>query len=380
MRRILLLIFLVGVISVIFAGYVSKQVSEKPEVKGATIKIIDAVGREVEVPKNVERILALSCALREVVHLLQGDVVSKVVGVESVESRMEREVGKFPKCMDLPYIAAYPKLQSKPCIRSGRTLNYEKIIELKPDVIFVGPWSADEADKIQEKTGVPVVVVYVSSIGTDKQLQRYYESLRLMGKILGREQRAEELIEIINSYLEDLRSRTKGIPNEQKPKVYIAGRAYYGAHGILATDPHWPPFEWIYANNVASGISNESTGLSVDKEALIKWNPDHIFISEASLHLVLNDIKSDPAYQSINAIKKGRVYGVLPYCWYAYNKELGIIDAYYIGKIIYPDRFKDVDINKKAEEVFEKFLGNRSAYYTIVEQFGGFKKIEEVLV
>ena len=37
--------------------------------------------------------------------------------------------------------------------------------------------------------------------------------------------------------------------------------------------------------------------------------------------------------------------------------ELAIADAYYAGKVIYPEQFADVDIIKKADEIFTVMLG-----------------------
>ena len=133
------------IVAIGICGCMEQTSVEKPTNKGEeSIKIVDAVGREVEVPKEVNKVIALSCTLREVVYLLQDKAPEKVVGIESRESTKVRGgEGKWPAGLDLPYITAYPELQEKPPVRAGKTLNLEKIVELKPDVIFVGPWSAD---------------------------------------------------------------------------------------------------------------------------------------------------------------------------------------------------------------------------------------------
>ena len=387
-RRIIpLLMLVILALSVMGAGCIGEKAknipSETPSAESKVqttgaprlVEIVDSVGRHVEVPARVDRVLAIGCTLREVVYLLRNEAPEKVVGIELREAaEVRKENGKWPAGLDLPYIAAYPELRKKPVIRSGKTLNLEMIVELKPDVIFAGPWNVDEADEIQQKTGIPVVIVYVGSVGTKEQLEKYYESLRLMGRILGKENRAEELINTMNSYLADLDGRTKDIPDKKKPTVYIAGRAYYGTHGVLGTDPHWPPFEWVHAKNVASGVDDESKGINVDKEALVQWNPDVIFVSAVSLPFVLSDIENDPAY---GPLKEKPLYSVMPYCWFAYNKEVGIVDAYFVGKILYPEEFADIDMDKKAEEIFVEFLGEqgRDAYRILKERFHAFEKI-----
>jgi iron complex transport system substrate-binding protein len=59
----------------------------------------------------------------------------------------------------------------------------------------------------------------------------------------------------------------------------------------------------------------------------------------------------------LEAFKEGRVYGTLPYNYYHTNIAVALADAYYIGKVLYPDKFKDVDPEKKADEIFQVFLG-----------------------
>jgi len=52
-----------------------------------------------------------------------------------------------------------------------------------------------------------------------------------------------------------------------------------------------------------------------------------------------------------------------------------IADAYYVGKVLYPEQFTDVDPEKKADEIFVKFLG-KVIYNDLKAQYGGFKKLE----
>jgi len=55
----------------------------------------------------------------------------------------------------------------------------------------------------------------------------------------------------------------------------------------------------------------------------------------------------------LKAFKEGRVYGTLPYNYYRTNIAVALADTYYIGKILYPDKFKDVDPEKKATRYFK---------------------------
>jgi iron complex transport system substrate-binding protein len=71
----------------------------------------------------------------------------------------------------------------------------------------------------------------------------------------------------------------------------------------------------------------------------------------------IGQLKTDPALKGLSAVREGKVYGVLPYNFYNTNYETVFADAYFIGKILYPDRFADIDPAKKADEIFMFFVG-----------------------
>jgi len=338
------------------------------------IKITDILGREVSVPREINRILAVGCSLREV---LSFDVADKIVGIEYREKAKTDEKGA-PQGSDLSYMLAFPELYELPVVNvgvGGSEFNHEMIIQLNPDIIFYGVSDIRNVDDLQNKTRIPVITVYYNAIGTPKQDEMFYQSLRVIGKALDREVRAEELIDMIESYIYDIGNRTSSIPDEQIKTAYIAGRAFFGSQGITGTDPQWPPFNWTNVRNVAHELSEMSSGVNIDKEALIAWDPEAIFISPVSPSIIENELKSSP-YKELNAVKENRVYYILPFCWYSYNKENAIVDAYYVGKILYPELFQDIDLDKKGVEIFSKFygVGGEKAYYAIKDRFNAFRQ------
>jgi iron complex transport system substrate-binding protein len=126
----------------------------------------------------------------------------------------------------------------------------------------------------------------------------------------------------------------------------------------------------VNGNNVASSAGSGGQ-IMIDKEKLLEWNPDVIFIDEASYVLVKEDL-NDPVYQSLPAVKNGRVYGVMPYNWYANNYDTVLADAYYIGKTLYPEQFADVDPAGKADEIYT-MLDGKPVYGDMKKLFGGFE-------
>ena len=330
-----------------------------------TLTIVDMMNRTVTVDTDPQRIIGIGAgSLRMIVYLQAED---QVVGVDMREqSATNASTPGMPAGIDRPYNIAHPELAERPFI-GAISGDPELIVIQKPDVVFVTFLAGKDADALQEKSGVPVVALVSGDLG--KNRQAFYGSLRTMAQVLNKEQRADEVIAYINETLADLQKRTKDIPAEKKSLVYVGGIAYNGAHGFLSTDPAYAPLAMVNGNNVAAGAGTGGQ-IIIDKEKLLSWNPDVIFIDEASYSLVSEDLK-DPVYQSLDAVKGGRVYGVMPYNWYANNYDTVLADAYYIGKILYPEQFADIDPEQKADEIYT-MLDGKPVYTEMAGIFGGF--------
>ncbi|AFK22422.1 iron ABC transporter substrate-binding protein [Pyrococcus sp. ST04] len=356
-RKVIVMAFPIILILFLSLGCVSTET----QTQANTVKIKDMLGREVDVPTKVSRIVAAGPGcLRLIVYL---NATNFVVGVEDFEKRFN---------FGRPYILAHPELRNLPTIGPGgpgKLPDLEEIMKLKPDVIFMTYVDAKTADDIQAKTGIPVVVLSYGKLGTftDEEL---FKSLEIAGKILHKEKRAKEIIEFIKSVQKDLEERTKDVT----PKTaYVGGIGYKGAHGIESTDASYPPFKAVNAYNVASALGEGHK--FIDKEKLLEWQPEYIFIDEGGLSIVLEDYKKNPEfYNSLKAVREGKVYGLLPYNFYATNIGTAIADAYFIGKVLYPDKFRDIDPKEKANEIYQ-FLVGKPVYEELAKQFGGFGKI-----
>jgi iron complex transport system substrate-binding protein len=339
-------------------------------------KLTDVLEREVFIPENVNRILAVGSSLREIVAF---GAAEKVVGIEYREKAKTDEKGA-PQGSDLPYMLAFPELYDLPVVNvgvGGSGFNHEIIIKLNPDIIFMGASNSQHVNDLEAKTGIPVIALYTDPIGTTEQDKLFYKSLRVIGDALDEVERAEELFSIIEDYIQDLQERTRNISAEKKLTAYIGGRAFFGSHGITGTDPQWPPFNWTNVLNPAHELSDRSSGLSIDREVLFGWNPDVIFLSPVSMPIIEEELRTSP-FRELKAVQDKNVHIILPYCWYAYNKENAIADAYYAGKVIYPEVFEDIDIDEKSIEIYNKFYGDRAeqAYYELKDKYNAFKILE----
>lgn len=229
-----------------------------------------------------------------------------------------------------------------------------------------------KADDLQAKTGIPVVMLNYGQVGTFDQ--DVYTSLGLIGKITGQDTRVQEVVDYLKSCQQNLETRTKNIPDNLKIEVYVGALGMKGLHGIESTQAKYVPFEVIHANNVVNE-TGKTGAVTIDKEKLVQWNPDKIFIDESGYSLVKQDYQKNPQfYKSLAAFQKGELYGQIPYNNYTTNIDTAIADAYYAGKVIYPDKFQDIDPAQKADEIYTKLLG-KPVYAQMAKDYGGFKKV-----
>ena len=355
--RLLVSISMIMFFMVLFTGITSAN--------SRTI-VTDLAGRTVEVPKKIDRIVCAGPgALRLIVYL---NATRNVVGVEDAEKRWGAS-GR-------PYAMTHRELKDLPSIGPGgpgKLPHTEALIGLNPDILFMTNVGIRIADNIQSKTNVPVVVLSYGKLGTfGKPL---FKSLELAGNVLGEKQRAKEVVSFIKEIQEDLKRRTENIPDKVKPTVYIGGIGHRGAHGIESTEVKFPPFTYINAKNVVDELGKIGHHF-IDKEKLMQWDPDIIFIDEGGFRIIWQDYKKNKEfYYSFKAFRKNDIYGIMPFNFYTTNVGTALADAYYIGKVLYTDNFKDVEPEKKADEIY-KFLVGRPVYNEMKKDFGGFRRID----
>jgi len=316
--------------------------------------VTDLAGRKVAVPYEVNRLVALGPgALRLVAYL---GLTNRIVGIEDLEKRMESNLYVRPyastlgkEFMDLPVVGTGG---------AGALPNLEKILMCRPDLIVAVSVDPAQLDNIQAKTGVPAIYLSYGALGVWREEARH--SLSLLGEVLGGKKRATAINEYVSSLEDDLKKRTADLDEKNKPSTYFGGISYKGAQGLTSTEAGYTPARWAGVRNLANGLGKDGH-FFVDKDQILVWNPDFIFVDIGSRLLLDQDFAENrDFYRMLKAARTGRTFSLLPYNYYNTNIELALLNAYFIGKSLYPSRFADVNMENKAGEVLETFLGVRS--------------------
>ncbi|MEZ7898649.1 MAG: ABC transporter substrate-binding protein [Flaviflexus sp.] len=230
--------------------------------------------------------------------------------------------------------------------------NREALMASDPQVIIdVGEWDEkykQDLDDLQEQVGIPVIII-------DGNLENTAEGYRLMGDVLGEEERGEELAAYTEDILEGAEEAASQIPEDEKKTVYFAERED-GLSTILSGTIHAQTVEMVGGIVVADPASAESQqgGGTVSMEQLLAWDPDVLLFLPSSIYDTAAD---DASWQALSAISSGEYYEVpgAPYNWI--SRPLGpnrLVGINWMGNLLYPEHF-DNDIAQETKDFYELF-------------------------
>lgn len=319
--------------------------------------VLDALGQELPL-RDAQRVICSGPGcLRLLVYLQAQD---RVVAVDDIETRRRSFDAR-------PYALANPQFKKLPTFGEFRGHDNPELImtlDPQPQVIFKTYTSMGHDPKeLQQKTGIPVVPLNYGDLLQNRP--KLYATLRTMAAVLGKQERAEEVIAFFDAQIAELKKHSADIPEQDMPTVFLGGVAFKGPHGFQSTEPAYPPFQFVKTNNLAydKGLAgNELRHADIAKEQIVAWNPDVLFLDLATLQLGneaggLHELRTDTAYRSLEAVREGKVYGVLPYNWYTQNFGSVLADAWYVGSLLYPQHFSGVDPVVKADEIYTFLVG-----------------------
>ena len=170
---------------------------------------------------------------------------------------------------------------------------------------------------------------------------------------------------------EELSALTAGIPEEERHSALPAAATFRGAHGIEGIRVNDPVMDSVNAVNPADeGAGEAKDSYTVDKEQILAWNPEYIFLDSGGAALVRQDYaERADFYASLDAVRNGRLYQYPSSTSYYDNMEISLANCYFVGSTLYPEAFAGVDFEAKAGEIFAFFLGEED-YLDVLGEYG----------
>ncbi len=270
-------------------------------------QVTDATGRTVQVPEQIAHVLPAGPPAAVLLEAVAPDLM---LGWPSPLSDNARAL--------LPTAAA--KLPQIPRL-TGREDVTDKIQALKPDLILdygtVSPRYADLAQKTQQHTGIPTILL-------DGSLTGIPHAFRALGGILHREGRAETLAMLAEALL------ALPAPQNAHPRVVYAR----GADGLTIAAPGTDVTEvftrlgWQVLAPDGQGSFRTS---SVD--AVRALDPDMLIFSDPAMR---DTVMRDEAWRGVRAVREALVFVApgLPFGWVeeppSINRLLGL--AWLVGR------------------------------------------------
>ncbi len=237
----------------------------------------DAVDREVVIEHNPVRIIPLAPSLTEILYYLGlGD---RVAGVTT-------------------YSYYPPEALNKPQVGGYHDLNIEKIIILNPDLV-IGTKDGNNPGIVDllEQAKIPTYIV------NPRNIVEVIETIRIVGRLCGVEDKADQLADGLAQRLERIREAIKG---KEKPLVFLQ----INLHPIMSVNKNTFHHDII---SIAGGINMTADSTisypRISIEELFKRKPQVLIISSMDRSGEFEKARQEwLKLKSIPAAKEGRVY------------------------------------------------------------------------
>ena len=276
----------------------------------SSVTYVDDIGRNVQIKVIPQRIISLSPSNTEMVYAL--GLQDKLVGVTSYDN--------YP-----------PDAKNKPIVSDYSTVDLEKIVNAKPDLVLADSIHKNDAIPALEKLGITVYAM------TPNDVDGIFNEIKALGQITGKTQVADNLISNLKTRIQAVADKTAKLTDTQKPRVLF----------VTWHDPIWTAgsdtmMQYLIneagGTNIASDLNGYAT---ITLESVIQRNPQVIVVmsSMGAQNASLDYVISNEQFKSTDAVKNGRVYEIDADIFGRTTPR--IVDGLEtLAKLIHPELFK----------------------------------------
>lgn len=194
-----------------------------------------------------------------------------------------------------------PEARKKPRVSSFLDADFEKIVELRPDLVLgFSDLQADLGAQLARR-GVPVVLF------NQRSLSEILQTVRVVGALVGEAKRAEALADELERDLETLVEANANLP--ARPRVF-----FEEWHEPLISGIRWCSelVELLGGVDVYAETRTEqgAKGRIVDPQAVAARNPELVIASWCGRKAKREKIVSRPGWADVTAVKHDALYEV----------------------------------------------------------------------
>nr|WP_245297262.1 ABC transporter substrate-binding protein [Rhizobium oryziradicis] len=337
-------------------------------------EITDVAGRTVTLDLPAKRVLVGEARQIHTIAALAGShTFDTIVGwrddfLTKDPDSYQAYVERFPKIADLPRFGYVP----------NGSFSLEAAIALHPDVLTLNieaKTAAEESGLEEKAAAAGIQVVYVDfRVDPDKNTEN---SITILGKIFGDEDKAQELIAYRRAQITRVTDRLAAVKDLKRPLVYMERAPGNDAEGgccrTFGPANFGEMVEKAGGHNIGSDVIKTTFG-SLSIEQLIAVNPDQIIATGSNwaaesktnrfVHVgrgadpikareKLQTLMERTGFEGLKAVQEGNVHAV----WHQfYGAPYEFVPIQQFAKWFHPELFKDLDPQQTFREFHEKFL------------------------
>ncbi|MDD2494609.1 MAG: ABC transporter substrate-binding protein, partial [Tissierellia bacterium] len=209
------------------------------------------------------------------------------------------------------------------------TPDIEKLIELKPDVVFASTMSIVEGnDPFKPLKDLGICVIYIPS---SNSIEAIYEDTIFIADVMQVHEKGQKIVDDMQAKIDEFKEKSASIENKKTVYFEIAAAPYMYSFGkgVFLNEM----IEIIGAENA---LGNQESWIAVSEETILAANPDVIITNVNYVENPTDEILSRNGWENITAIKKKQVYYVDNMASSLPNQNI-IIALEQMAKAIYPD-------------------------------------------
>lgn len=344
------------------------------------VTLTDVTGRQVRISVPVQRVL-----------LGEGRQIHALAALDR-EAPFRRVVGwgddleRSDPDSYRAYVERFPGAATIPTFRSEGDFDVEKAITLKPDVVLLNyetQRASAETRLVEKLAAAGIAVLYIDF--RHAPFQNTEPSVRLLGRLLGREAVAEELIAFRTRQVARVVERIAQAPELKRPLVMVDRIPGYSAGCCMSfgAENFGKMVEVAGGRNLGSELLPGTFG-TINPETIIARDPDVVIVTGGNWNMLapgggwvglgpgadlaearrkLAALAQRPAFLNSKAVADGRVFAI----WHQfYNSPHQYVALQRIARWLHPELFADLDPEATLRELHQRFLPipYRPGYWT----------------